>query len=110
MPKERRQSQRVCFTRHSFPLIKEAHMHPLIGFPGYRDGLHDVDTIALAAPRALADPLSLCVCLALALSPSLADARAAAPIPAAANRPSSSQGSRGTRTNENNNARRSPAA
>jgi predicted lipid-binding transport protein (Tim44 family) len=49
-------------------------------------------------------PLSLCFCLALALSPSLADARAGSSYSGGGKSSFSSQGSRGTRTYENNNA------
>jgi predicted lipid-binding transport protein (Tim44 family) len=49
-------------------------------------------------------PLSLFFCLALALSPSLADARAGSSSSSGGKSSFSSQGSRGTRTYENNNA------
>jgi predicted lipid-binding transport protein (Tim44 family) len=49
-------------------------------------------------------PLSLFFCLALALAPSLADARAGSSTSGGGKSSFSSQGSRGTRTYENNNA------
>ena len=79
-------------------------MHPLMVSPGTGTGF----TMSIRSPlQHLARwriPLSLCFCLALALSPSLADARAGSSYSGGGKSSFSSQGSRGTRTNENNNA------
>jgi predicted lipid-binding transport protein (Tim44 family) len=79
-------------------------MHPLMVSPGTGTGF----TMSIRSPlQHLARwriPLSLCFCLALALSPSLADARAGSSYSGGGKSSFSSQGSRGTRTYENNNA------
>src|SRR5258707_136168 len=86
------------------PSSKKPHMHPLMVSPGTGTGF----TMSIRSPlQHLARwriPLSLCFCLALALSPSLADARAGSSYSGGGKSSFSSQGSRGTRTNENNNA------
>ena len=79
-------------------------MHPLMVLPRTGTGF----TMSIRSPlQRLARwriPLSLFFCLALALSPSLADARAGSSSSSGGKSSFSSQGSRGTRTYENNNA------